>query len=113
MSKSINLNRKLVLETPIRTKDGSGGYRTSWSFLGTVWASLTALSSQEQSGFGGDVSQVHYKFIIRSAPIGSCKRPNPSQRFLLGERIFLITSVSEYDVDGQYLQCFSFEETIS
>ncbi|WP_170330959.1 phage head closure protein [Ruegeria arenilitoris] len=104
------LNRKLVLESPVRTADGAGGYTETWEALGEHWAEITARTGAERSIAGVPVSRVSYRIVVRNAPQGSTMRPAPDQRFREGERRFVIRAVADRDARGHYLTCFADEE---
>ncbi|MBO9444701.1 phage head closure protein [Ruegeria sp. R14_0] len=108
--KAPRLNRKLVLEAPVRVADGSGGFTETWTALGTLWAEVTARSGAERKVAGIPVSRVGYRIVVRGAPQGSGLRPSPDQRFTEGARRFVIRAVAERDPRGQYLTCFADEE---
>lgn len=109
MRKEPVLGRKLVLETRTDTPDGRGGFATSWSAVGTLWAEVTARSGR-QALVGGRITQrVAYRVVVRGAPVGSPSRPRPDQRFREGSRIFTIIAVSENDPEGRYLECWTEE----
>ncbi|WP_170428026.1 phage head closure protein [Ruegeria arenilitoris] len=108
--KTSRLNRKLVLEEPVRVADGSGGYTETWTAIGTLWAEVTARSGTERQVAGVPVSRVGYRIVVRGAPQGSSLRPSPDQRFIEGARRFVIRAVAERDPHGQYLTCFADEE---
>ena len=108
--KTPRLNRKLVLEAPVRSADGAGWYTETWAAVGTVWAEVTARSGSERSVAGVPVSRVGYRIVVRGAPEGSAMRPTPDQRFSEGTRRFVIRAVAERDPRGQYLTCFADEE---
>jgi head-tail adaptor len=104
------LSRKLVLEAPVRTPDGAGGYAQGWTALGTVWAEVLAGAGREAAGAGAAVSRVVYRVTVRAAPVGSPQRPQPDQRFRDGARVFRVLSVAERDAGGRYLVCQTEEE---
>lgn len=108
--KAPRLNRRLVLEAPVRTADGAGGYTETWAYLGTVWVEVTARSGSKRQVAGVPVSRVGYRIVVRGAPEGSLMRPSPDQRFAEGTRRFVIRAVAEHDPRGQYLTCFADEE---
>ncbi|WP_170752585.1 phage head closure protein [Ruegeria lacuscaerulensis] len=108
--KTPRLNRKLVLEAPVRSADGAGGYTETWAAVGTVWAEVTARSGSERSVAGIPVSRVGYRIVVRGALEGASMRPRPDQRFSEGPRRFVIRAVAERDPRGQYLTCFADEE---
>lgn len=105
-----HLNRKLDLEAPVRVADGAGGYTESWTALGSVWAEVTARTGIERFKAGVQVSRVSYRIVVRAAPQGSDRRPQPDQRFREGGRVFLIRAVADRDPNGAYLTCFADEE---
>lgn len=105
------LNRKLVLEAPVRVSDASGGYTVDWQALGTLWAQMTARTGQEIAVGSAPVSAVSYRIVVRASPEGAVGRPQPDQRFSEGSRTYRIVAVTEHDVEGQYLICFASEET--
>lgn len=107
------LNRQLTLETPVRVADGAGGFRETWTALGTVWASVTARTGREAAGAAMPLSRVPYAIVVRAARMGSDARPVASQRFRDGVRVFVILAVAEVDTDGRYLLCTAQEETVA
>ncbi|MEE9429055.1 MAG: head-tail adaptor protein [Paracoccaceae bacterium] len=113
MSGSVHLNRKLVLEDPVRVDDGAGGHSESWTVLGTVWASVRAGTGREYASQHLTLSKVPYRIIVRAAPAGSMERPKPEQRFVEGSRVFRILAVSEHDSRGHYLMCHAREEVLA
>lgn len=106
----IHLSRKLVLEDPARTPDGSGGFAPGWVPLGQLWAEVKAGSGRELTGLTAPVATVTYRITVRAAPAGAMSRPKPEQRFREGERVFHILAVSERDPAGRFLTCHAQEE---
>ncbi len=106
----VSLNRKMVLETPLRQSDGAGGYTETWTELGKLWVELRARSGREMRGEEVSLSRVGFKILVRAAPHGAPSRPSPEQRFREGARVFRIRSVAEYDQQGRYLSCIADEE---
>ncbi len=104
------LNRRLVLEAPVRVPDGAGGQEESWVELGTVWAELRARTGRDAEGEEAHLSVTGYRVTLRAAPYGAPSRPLPGQRFRDGARILAILSVAEADSDGRYLTCTAQEE---
>ncbi len=110
---SINLNRRMTLEAPVRVPDGAGGYTESWNELGVLWVELRARSGRETSGEDTSLSRTGFRILVRAAPFGSPSRPSPEQRFRDGARIFRIRSVAEYDQRGRHLSCLVDEEVVT
>lgn len=113
VNNAINLSRKLLLEAPVRTPDGAGGFSETWIVLGEMWAEVTARTGREKLGEATPLSSVNYSIIVRGAPRGSDARPLPEQRFREGTRVFRILAVAERDPAGRYLTCFADEEVVA
>lgn len=108
---TVQLSRQLVLEAQLRTNDGAGGFRRSWTALGTVWGAIRPRAGRlTTSGTAGLVSESRYQVTVRAAPVGSDRRPKAGQRFRMGARIFRILAVTEAEPDIQYLICECREE---
>jgi len=107
------LNRKLTLEAPYRTRDDSGGYITTWSILGVIWASIKAGTGREADMAGLSIATVPYKITVRAAPAGAPSRPVAGQRLRDGVRVFRVLAVSEIDDAARYLTCIAREEEVT
>lgn len=105
-----HLSRRIVLEAPVRTEDGAGGFRHSWIALGEVWAEMRAKGGREGTTAGVLTSQTNFVVTVRATPIGSPERPLPEQRFRDGTRVYAIQTVAEWDTSGRYLTCLVEEE---
>tara|TARA_R110002094_G_scaffold72435_1_gene80744 strand:- start:442 stop:783 length:342 start_codon:yes stop_codon:yes gene_type:complete len=110
MSRAVNLNRQLILETKSSISDGAGGYENSWIAMGTLWGDLTGQRGRGRETSLNDVSVVASKVVVRSAQVGSSMRPQTGQRFREGTRVYAIEAVGEYDQQGLYLTCWVKEE---
>jgi head-tail adaptor len=106
----VHLNRKLVLEAPVRALDGAGGHTETWTALGTLWAAFKPGTGRESATEFVTLSTVPYRIVVRASPEGSPSRPRPEQRFRDGNRLFRILAVSEYDPKAHYLTCRAREE---
>ena len=106
MKRDIRLDRRLVLEDPMRSPDGAGGYTESWTALGHLWARVTPQSGREI----GDRSIMRYRIAVRRMPEGAPSRPRPDQRFRDGDRVYNIEAVTESADDPKHLLCLAFEE---
>jgi SPP1 family predicted phage head-tail adaptor len=104
------LNRKLVLESPVSTPDGAGGFAKTWASLGTIWADVQPGAGKELAGIEVKVSSVSYLITVRGAAEGSPQRPKAGQRFSKGTRRFEILAVTEADAEGRHLKCYAREE---
>ncbi len=106
------LNRKLVLEAPVLTPDGAGGYQTTWSPIGTVWAEMRPGAGRAAGAVAAPLSRVPMRIIVRAAPQGAAARPLPGQRLRDDARLFAILAVTEADRSGRYLTLHAEEETV-
>jgi len=104
------LNRSLVLERPVQAPDGAGGFALTWESVGTLWGEVRAGPGRDPAGVEITLALVPYRITVRGAPVGSPRRPVPEQRFRDGTRVYHILAVTEQDMDGSYLSCFSREE---
>ena len=102
---TVSLNRRLVLEAPVKTPDGAGGFTEGWQALGTLWAQVVPRSGREVGGEDGVLSLAVCKITVRAAPVGQSNRPVPGQRFIAGEQVHVIKAVTEDGPKGQYLVC--------
>lgn len=107
------LNRRMTLETPVRSADDAGGYVESWTPLGTLWAEVTPRTGREAATGGAPVSRVGVRIVLRAAPVGDPSRPLPQQRLREGTRVFTLDAVTEWDRAGRYLECFATEEVVA
>jgi len=100
-----SLTRKLALETPSTTPDGAGGLTLVWVELGTLWAEIAPRAGREVDSGGRDTPLQKHRIMVRGAPVGSDRRPQPDQRFREGTRVYNILSVAEIDATGRFLVC--------
>jgi len=108
--KTPELNRKLVLEEPVRVADGAGGYEITWSALGTLWADIRPGTGREREVHSLPRSQVPFVVTMRAAPTGAESRPKAGQRFREGTRIYNINAVTEAVGSRRYLKVRVTEE---
>jgi head-tail adaptor len=106
-----HLTRRLVLEAPVNTPDGVGGFTESWAVLGVLWAEVLAGTGRDVPGEEITLTSIPYRIIVRGAPQGAPSRPRADQRLRDGARLYRIVAVTERDAGGQYLTCFAREET--
>lgn len=107
-----HLNRRLLLEAPVRVPDGAGGFSVTWHRLGVAWAEVTPRGGRETASGGVSVSRGSFAITLRGAAVGSPDRPQPHQRFREADRVFNIQTVAERDPQGRYLTCLVQEEMI-
>ncbi len=106
------LDRQMTLEAPQRLADGAGGYQTTWTVLGTLWARVQSGRGRESRSQSAPISRVPYTITVRGAPQGSDRRPVAGQRLRDGARIFVVLAVTEADPNGRYLTVSAEEETV-
>ncbi|MBV2361328.1 head-tail adaptor protein [Thalassococcus sp. CAU 1522] len=104
------LNRKLVLEAPVRLADGAGGFAESWQVRGTLWAAIQPRGARLGSSAAGALSIAGFRIVVRATPFGHPSRPEPGHRLRSGARAFRIEAVTEEEPAGLYLLCEAQEE---
>lgn len=104
------LNRRMLLEQATTVPDGAGGFGLTWEVLGTVWAMVLPGVGRSGAQEGVTLAENRARIVVRGAPVGAPSRPRPDQRLREGDRVFVISAVSEYDPEGRYLTCFAKEE---
>lgn len=111
--KKPDLNRSLVLETPVSVPDGAGGFSETWEELGRHWAEVRPGTGREKAADFVTLSTVPYRITVRAAAPGGQSRPGAEQRFRDGDRIYRILAVTERDPSARYLLCFCREEVLA
>lgn len=84
------LNRRLVLEEPVETADGAGGFSRSYEAVATLWASVEPVSAREQMVADGAGVTVTHRIVIRFSPDVTAQH-----RFRDGARVFRIVALRE------------------
>ncbi len=107
---AIELNRRMVLESPVQVADGAGGFALTWVPQGVLWAEVAPGTGTDAAGIDVLLAKTSYRITVRGAPVGSPARPSPAQRLRDGSRVFKILAVTERDASGLYLICFAREE---
>src|SRR6056297_971252 len=108
----ITLNKRLVLEGPVRAPDGAGGFSEQWQELGAIWAEVAPRTGRERGGEAVSLSATGFRITVRAAPQGAPSRPRAGQRFRDGGRLFRIEAVTERDAQARFLTCFATEEVV-
>jgi SPP1 family predicted phage head-tail adaptor len=99
------LNRRLVLEAPVESADGSGGVTRGYAEVATLWASLTSVADRADEVAAGLGAIVTHRIVIRVGPEVTTRH-----RFRAGARIFRIVAVREQDA-GRFLAIHAEERT--
>ena len=86
------LNRRLTLEAPAETADGSGGVTRSYSAVATLWASVEPIGARDTIEAGALGANVTHRLTLRySADI------NVRHRFRDGDAIYRIDAIRVRD----------------
>lgn len=107
------LTRTMILEQPVRSDDGAGGYVTTWAALGTLHADVKTGTGRQSGGIVATLSKITCRVIVRAAPEGAPSRPVVGQRLREGNRVFRIDAVAPFDRGAHYLTCFAVEEVVT
>ncbi len=107
------LSQELLLEAPVRETDTGGGQSVDWQPVGTLWADVQASGARETLSGVREAARVTHRITIRSAPIGSPRRPSADCRFRSGARVFAILGVADADRTRKYLTCWAEEGPFS
>lgn len=95
-----SMREQITLQTEARVADGGGGYAQSFTTSYKVYASVKALSGNEQYQQGQITDTQQYEFIIRYR---SDKTVTAKNRILWGTRVFQIKSVINDMERNKYL----------
>jgi len=99
------LTAELALEAMQPVADGMGGYRETWSEIGTVWGRIEPVSTSQRDFGIRPRPEVTHRILVRFRDdISSDKR------FRKGGRIFSLRAVHDADERGRYLICLAVEE---
>lgn len=104
------LTRKLTLQASASVPDGAGGFSTSWTTLGTLWAEVKPGSGRDVAGIEVSLSAVNYVITLRAVRAGSAQRPVAGQHLVEGTRRFEILAVTDVGDEGRYVRCYAREE---
>ncbi len=80
-----NLNRRLTLEAPAETDDGSGGVTRSYAAAASLWAQLVPLSARADAAADSLGGALRYRIVVRAGPAITTRH-----RLRDGARIFRI-----------------------
>jgi SPP1 family predicted phage head-tail adaptor len=92
MSDPARFNRRLSLEAPVETPDGTGGVTRSYEQAAMLWAEVTPLSGRGDF-FAADLgASVTHRIVVRAPRDLSVRH-----RFVDGARLYRIVSFRETD----------------
>ena len=83
-----NLSRALVLQSPVATPDGAGGFTTTWHSLGTHWGrDRRAHGGRNAFGALGPSGQVALRITLRGRALWPATAARaPTNAFVEGQR---------------------------
>lgn len=93
-----SLDRRLTLEQPVETPDGSGGIVRAYESAGLLWAAVTPLSAREAADAAALGVAVTHRIRMRMRGDISNRH-----RLRLGARVFRIVSWRDADGRGRFL----------
>ena len=94
------LNRRVMLEEPVRNADASGGAAVSWKQTARLWAHIKPLSGRERLQHEKTTSRVTHEVAIRYR-----KGLSPAMRFNDGGRVYAIHTVLDPDQTRCWHHC--------
>jgi SPP1 family predicted phage head-tail adaptor len=86
------LNRRLTLEAPVESADGSGGVARSFSAVATLWGSVEPVSARGSVEAGALGANVTHRIRLRYNPDITLRH-----RFRDGEAVFRLVAIRERD----------------
>jgi SPP1 family predicted phage head-tail adaptor len=86
------LNRRLVLEAPVETNDGSGGVTRSFAAVATLWAAVEPASARSSIVADAWGANVTHRIRIRTGADVSLRH-----RFRDGGIVFRIVAIRDRD----------------
>lgn len=96
----------LILEQPIMTPDGGGGFSRNWLPMGRCWAAIEVASGHEVNHASRQAQRITHRVTLRAGGV----RPRADQRFRLRSRVLTIRAVFDRDGRGRTLSCLCEEE---
>jgi SPP1 family predicted phage head-tail adaptor len=95
------LNRRLVLEAPVETNDGSGGVARSFAAVATLWAAVEPASGRESVVADALGANITHRIRIRTRADVALRH-----RFRDGDIVFRIVAIRDrdrrfLDLDGE------------
>jgi SPP1 family predicted phage head-tail adaptor len=85
-------NRRLVLEAPVETADGSGGVTRSYDAVATLWASVAPKAARDSVEADALAASVTHAIQIRYSPDITLRH-----RFRDGDVIYRIVALRDRD----------------
>lgn len=95
-----NLDRRLMLQEPVRTSDGAGGATIAWQLVAEVWAAVRPAGGGESEAGEALRARASHEVWLRHRD-----GVRPDMRFGYGARVLEIRSVAEVGGRRRYLRC--------
>lgn len=92
------LRRRLVLEAPVETADGTGGVARDHVAVATLWAALEPRAGRGEVDADAAGAVVTHRILLRSGPEITTRH-----RFRAGGRLFRVIAVRDLDPAGRFL----------
>jgi SPP1 family predicted phage head-tail adaptor len=93
-----DLNRRLALEAPVETDDGSGGVMRSFEAVTTLWAHVAPLGGRADLAAGSLGAALRHAIVIRYRGDVTTRH-----RFTEGARVYRVIAVRE-SADRRFLE---------
>lgn len=97
--------RRMGLEAPLDSPDGSGGFDRTWQENGLHWVYLRPLAARAGTHGGIASAEMRFRAKVRASADGAASRPVAGQRFRDGQAVYLIGAVVASGDDPFWLQC--------
>jgi head-tail adaptor len=92
------LDRRLILEEPVDTPDGAGGYTRTYQTAATLWAQVMPAAARGDVTADSLGATVAHRIVIRAGPDVTTRH-----RLRDGDRVLRIVSARKQDVRGLLL----------
>lgn len=101
-----SLNRRLTLDAPVETPDGSGGAVRTYEVVTTLWASVMPVGAQFAIDGAQAGATVTHRIVIRSGPVLTTRH-----RLRESGRVFQIVAFRDADGCGRFIEIAAQERT--
>lgn len=98
------LSVRLELQRQDETPDGSGGFASTWTAIGDIWAQVIPIGVSPVERAGNRFAEATHRIVVRAENAVSA-----GMRLRKGPRLFDIDAVFDPDETGRWLVCMSRE----
>lgn len=103
------LKHRVTIEQCVSASDGQGGYTSTWTTLGSVWASVAAGSAMERFYRGEQQHTQVMTFTVRQKQAFTMPQTTASEKLRLQHRgvYFAINTIKQnkYELDFFDIEC--------